>query len=94
MMNQRGLPDMEKLIGFYLGQQGGNLNAGLPQLPAMQSQMMQGGMGTMGSTMPGWGYQRARRFTPEPDFQAFLRKYAGVDDKSTSTIAPRELLYI
>ena len=93
-MANRGLPEIEKMLGQYLGGQGGGgqSGAGLPQLPAMASQTMQGGMGSMGATMPGHGYQKARRFAPEPDFKAFLRKYAGVDDKNESTIEPRELL--
>lgn len=93
-MANRGLPDVEKLVGQYLGQQGnaGQAGAGLPQLPAMPSQTIQGGQGAMGMAMPGHGYQKARRFGVEPDFKKFLMKYAGVDDKNESTIAPRELL--
>ena len=93
----RGLPDTEKLIGQYLGQQpsgGGGMGAGLPQLPAMPSQTMKGGMGAMGMASPSHGYQKARRFGTEPDFKEFLKKYAGVDDTNESTIAPRELLKI
>ena len=98
-MNNRGLPDVEKLVGQYLGQQaggagGGQMAAGLPQLPAMPSQTMQGGQGQMAMASPKFGYQKARRFGTEPDFKKFLMKYAGVDDKNESTIAPRELLNI